>query len=284
MSEPNEYLTSGAGAKVSGTAPLVSIVVVTYNAPEYTRLCLEGVLTRTRTPFELIVVDNASEPPTREYVASVAAEGRIRLIQNEENRLWAAGCNQGLRITDPRSKYLLLLNSDIEVQRDDWLDVMLTLMESDPSVAIVGPQHHKLPYGPIFGFIDGHCLLFRRTLLDELGYLDEVRWPWFGAPAEMTVAAYAKGHRYKVVHPDDEILIHHGGKSHTTTDSKAELEAIQRPRRIFRELMQEYGIAEEVPPEETNPLLKPLRKTLEKRRFYYAESVGHRISQSPSSS
>ena len=71
---------AGWGAKVGEIAPLVSIVVVTYNAPEYTRLCLEGVLTRTRTPFELIVVDNLpSNPFTYEAVMSLRAEDhRVR--------------------------------------------------------------------------------------------------------------------------------------------------------------------------------------------------------------
>src|SRR5438105_24999 len=130
--------------------PLVSIIVVTYNALEFVRLSLEGIQARTRLPYELIVVDNASGPETREYLRE--AKG-IRLIQNEENRLWAAGCNQGMRAADPRSSYLLLMNSDIEVLRDDWLEVLLHVMESDPKVAMAGTQHNKVEFGPIYGYI-----------------------------------------------------------------------------------------------------------------------------------
>ena len=135
-------------------APLVSIVMVTYNALEYVRRSVEGILSRTSVPFELIVVDNASEAPTREYLRSVDG---IRLIENPRNVLWCRGCNTGAAAAHPESRYQLLGISDIEILRDDWIEVMVAVMESETNVAIVGPQlNRRQPYAPVYGWVDGH--------------------------------------------------------------------------------------------------------------------------------
>src|SRR5215831_1783221 len=99
-------------------APLVSIVTVTFNAPDYVRRCLDSIEARTSKPYELIVVDNASDAPTRALLAERAAAGGIRLLQNEDNPLWAKACNQGLALAEPRSRYVLLLNPDCEALAD----------------------------------------------------------------------------------------------------------------------------------------------------------------------
>ena len=103
------------GAVRAGEAPLVSIVTVTWNAPEWASRLYTSLAARTPQAYELIVVDNASDEPMRELNRSEAAAGRLRLVQNEDNRLWAAGCNQGLELVDPQSRYVLLLNPDCEV-------------------------------------------------------------------------------------------------------------------------------------------------------------------------
>jgi GT2 family glycosyltransferase len=253
-----------------GAAPLVSIVVVTYNAADYVRRCLESVRSRTRVPCELIVVDNASERDTREYLESLDG---IHLILNEENRLWCAGCNQGMRASDPRSSYVLLLNSDIEVLREDWLEVMVSLIESDPRIGIVGPHRIPMRYGPLYGHIDGDCFLFRRELLQQVGYFDEERWPWAGANVEFTVAAFARGWIYKMVHPDDRIVVHHGQKSRTP-DLQKRIVRLPKPRRKYRDILLRHGIRPSFAPLERSRLLGPILRHLDRTRFYYAEPFG----------
>src|SRR5205085_11280315 len=55
--------------------PRVSVVVLTYNNLELTKLCVESILRNTRWPnFELIIVDNASHDGTPDYLHEVARE------------------------------------------------------------------------------------------------------------------------------------------------------------------------------------------------------------------
>jgi GT2 family glycosyltransferase len=252
---------------MSDAAPLVSIVVVTYNATEYVRKCLDSVFRHTpKVPYEVVIVDNASEADTQEYLKSLSG---VKLILNEENRLWSAGCNQGMRASDPRSQYLLLLNSDIEILRDDWLELMLSILESDPKAGIVGPHRIRMRYGPVWGHIDGDCFLFRRQLLEEIGYFDEERWPWAGANVEFTVAAFAKGWIYKMVHPDDRIVVHHGQKSRTPSLQKR-IVGMPKPRGKYPEILRRHGLQPRFSPLERVNFLRPLMRLVDRGRFYYS--------------
>lgn len=194
-------------------APLVSIVAVTYEAADYVRRFLDSVERHTREPYELVVVDNASGAPTRAVVAERAAAGTIRLIQNEDNRLWAAGCNQGLAACDPGSRYVLLLNPDCEVLADDWIARLAAVLEDDAKVAVTGIALNWKRIGPVYGCVDGQCFFVRREALDAVGDFDAERYPWNGAPYDWCARAWAKGWTYRRCENDPPFLVHHGHKS-----------------------------------------------------------------------
>lgn len=194
-------------------APLVSIVTVTWNAPEYVARMLDSVAARTREPHEMIVVDNASQPPTRELLAARASAGALRLVQNEENVLWAKGCNQGLALCDPRSRYVLLLNPDCEVLRDDWIARHAAVLAADARVAVTGPWLNWKRIGPTMGCVDGSAFFMRREAFDRIGPLDAERFPWNGSPYDWCARAWAQGWIYRRCPNDPPSLVHHSHKS-----------------------------------------------------------------------
>ena len=67
------------------------------------------------------VVDNGSGVETRDYLRCVDG---IRLIENEENRLWSPACNQGLSVAN--GDYRKLPKRDAIVT-DAWLDQLIAL-------------------------------------------------------------------------------------------------------------------------------------------------------------
>jgi GT2 family glycosyltransferase len=234
----------------------VSIIVVTYNALEYVKLTLQSIRDKTSDPHEVIVVDNASEQDTREYLKSL---DWIRLILNDTNSLYAAANNQGILASDEQSGYILFLNSDVEVLRGDWLSKMIEVIESKPNVGIVGPQHNFRPTGPVFGAIDGFCWMIRRELVDEVGLLDAERFPWNGSPNDFAVRAFCKGWIYKHLDPRLEIVCHFGSRSRSdTTDGK--------PNDPFDydELLRRHGL---VPQPKNDLVERALRKLYAKTRL-----------------
>lgn len=191
-------------------------MVVTYNALEFVQRCLASVKARTRVPYELIVVDNLSEEPVRAWLSEQRDAGVIhKLFLNDENKLWGPGVNQGMAEADPRSPYLLLLNPDTEALLDDWLDQLLALLESDDRIGIVGPEQIYLPTGPVFGGVDGHCLLMRRAVYEATGGIDE-QFPWWGGGMKFNAAAWAAGWRFAIC--EEPVLAHYEGRSNAERD------------------------------------------------------------------
>jgi GT2 family glycosyltransferase len=241
---------------------VVSIIIVTFNACEYVRRCLDSIRARTRAAHEIIVIDNASRAETRDYLRS---ETGIRLTLNDENVLWCAACNQGMKLTDPGAEFFLLLNPDVEALRDDWIDIMLRVMQSADNVGMVGPVHRYSGIGPVWGSLDGHCILLRRKLVEEIGPFDCERFPMSGAPSHYAIRAYRAGWIYKVLHRDDQILVHHGDKSREDADGPAPPKA---PRPDYLTMLKEQGMTPTFPSQLRRSLDRRFPAIKNFRRFY----------------
>lgn len=195
------------------SVPVVSIVTVTWNAPEWAARLYESLPRHTAVPYELLIVDNDSEQETRRLNDAEVAAGRARLIQNDDNRMWAAACNQGLAAIHPESSFVLLLNPDCEVLRDDWLERLIAVLDRDPRVGVTGTALNWKRIGPVFGCVDGSCFFMRREAFDQVGLLDAERYPWNGSPYDWCARAWAKGWTYRRCANDPPFLVHHGHKS-----------------------------------------------------------------------
>lgn len=120
----------------NGRAPDVSVVVVTWNAREFTLQCLESLETATADlSTEVIVVDNASSDGTPEMIHDRFPY--VRLIQNSINQGFAKANNAGLRIS--RGRYIVLMNSDVIVP-SGCIASIYAFMEQDASIGLLGPR------------------------------------------------------------------------------------------------------------------------------------------------
>jgi glycosyltransferase involved in cell wall biosynthesis len=93
----------------SGQAPLVSIIIPTYNAAEFVAQAVQSVLEQAYRHYELIVVDDGSTDDTKG--ALQAFDGQIRYLY-QPNRGPSAARNAGIRIA--RGQYICFLDAD------DW--------------------------------------------------------------------------------------------------------------------------------------------------------------------
>ena len=116
------------------TLSLTSIIILTRNNLEYTKMCLESIRRYTPEPHEIIVVDNGSTDGTIEYLE---AQEDVKLIKNGLNLGFALGNNLGLR--EARGEYIVILNNDTVVT-EGWLTKLINSAQSNPQVGIVGPR------------------------------------------------------------------------------------------------------------------------------------------------
>ena len=65
-------------------APLVSIMIPTYNRPAYFRETLESALSQTYPNIEVIVCDNSTDDRTEDLMQAYRADVRVRYVRNKE--------------------------------------------------------------------------------------------------------------------------------------------------------------------------------------------------------
>jgi GT2 family glycosyltransferase len=121
----------------------LSVIIVSFNTKELLRQCLDSIFKHTRgIDFEVIVVDNASEDGSREYLKTQnlklkTTTQKLKPILNNLNLGFAKANNQGIKLS--RGKYILLLNSDTEL-KENSLKKMVDWMEENQSVGISSCQ------------------------------------------------------------------------------------------------------------------------------------------------
>lgn len=112
----------------------VSVVVVNWNTQDILRECLRSIYERCgEIDLEVIVIDNASTDGSVEMVKKDFPQ--VTLIENSQNRGFAAANNQGIAIS--KGRYVLLLNSDTVVL-DNAIAKTVAFADSRPKAAIVG--------------------------------------------------------------------------------------------------------------------------------------------------
>jgi glycosyltransferase involved in cell wall biosynthesis len=98
-------------------APLVSVIMPTYNRLEYLPLSVQSVFAQTLTDWELIVADDGSGDETRAYLQSLA-DPRVTVIWLPHTGQPSVVTNRALR--EARGEYVAFLDSD-----DLWLPTKL---------------------------------------------------------------------------------------------------------------------------------------------------------------
>src|SRR5262245_53984480 len=126
-------------ASVTGAAAAdaaVDIVVVNWNAGALLRECLAALDRSTiASALRVVVIDNASTDGSAK--ALNAERLSLETLFNEDNRGFAAACNQGAR--RGAARWLLFLNPDVRVERDAVEGAVGYLDNPDNSkVGIVG--------------------------------------------------------------------------------------------------------------------------------------------------
>ncbi|MFO1402565.1 MAG: glycosyltransferase family 2 protein [Steroidobacteraceae bacterium] len=107
------------------------MIVPTYNRAALLREALASVLAQSRTPLEILVVDDGSTDATRAVVD--ACGERVRYL-HQSNAGVAAARNLG--IAAARGEYVALLDSD-DVWLGDHLEVTEAVLEAAPQAALV---------------------------------------------------------------------------------------------------------------------------------------------------
>ena len=185
-------------SKTDEQNPLISIVILNYNAGELLIDCINSILKSNYNNYEIILVDNKSKDNSHKLCKEKFPE--ITLIENSKNLGYCEGNNVGIRTI--KGEFVVVLNPDTIVEQN-WLDELMKAYKKNgdgfyqPKFLATSDHSLLLSTGnmiQIFGFgfsrskgeIDekqfekfekinyasGTCLFTSKKILDKIGFFD----------------------------------------------------------------------------------------------------------------
>jgi len=139
----------------ASSSPQISVVLTTYNRPELLEKTFTGFANQTaaREDFEVIVVDDGSEPPVKEIVEKFS--DRINTVYlYQENGGLAAARNNGIRAVKGR---IVLFSDDDDIPGPELIAEHLRSHQENPDerIAVLGhlDWHKDLEVTPLMHYV-----------------------------------------------------------------------------------------------------------------------------------
>ncbi len=180
--------------------PETSVIIVNYNGRHLLKDCLDSLREQSYKDFEVIVVDNASQDGSVEFIKTDYPE--VAVIECDRNLGYGGGNNRGLSVA--KGEFIVFLNNDTKADRH-WLLHLVKAAKSSDSIGmcaskILNFDNPKIidntgliiyPDGIARGrgrlqedrgqfdekrdvfFPSGCAGLYRKKMLDEVGWFDE---------------------------------------------------------------------------------------------------------------
>ena len=215
--------------------PNVSIVLVTYNQLEYTKLCVESIrYNNLFGTYEIIIVDNQSTDGTREWLLE---QDDIKVILNDKNSGFPTACNQGAEIA-AHGNDIFLLNNDTIVMANSIYNLRMALYEKENigvtgacSNSVSNAQQIEEEYSNIEEYaryaiqnnyysvnrhekrlkLVGFAMMFRRKVWEDVDGLDE-RYG-IGNCEDDDISLKILSHGFLLVFCKDSFIYHFGSQS-----------------------------------------------------------------------
>lgn len=115
--------------------PLISVVLLSHDRPEFLREALVSLLQQSHENLEISVVDNLS-PASEEVARIVGQYPKVKLIRNSLNLGYTGGMNIG--IEQATGDYVLLTEDDIVLEKD-CIQQLVEYMGKHSSADLVAP-------------------------------------------------------------------------------------------------------------------------------------------------
>lgn len=155
--------------------------------------------------YEIILVDNNSTDGSIDFI-SKNFKNNLRLIKLDKNYGFSRGNNIGSRYA--RGEYLVFLNPDTKVEHN-WLDQMIMMMQSNPSVGIAQPKilfFDEKHFDSTGGFIDCYGRVeVRGTGEMDIGQYEKTNEIFYAKGA----ALFIKSNVWKKLHGFDPIFFNY---------------------------------------------------------------------------
>ncbi|MBE9008021.1 glycosyltransferase family 2 protein [Fortiea sp. LEGE XX443] len=125
---------------IESPEPLVSVVIPTYNRPEYLKQAISSAVKQTFQNIEIIVCDNCSDVNPQSIIEAFQ-DSRIRFWRNSQNIGMLANMTNGFLMA--RGKYVASLHDD-DMWEEDFLAKLVPPLEANSDLAVAFCDHYVM--------------------------------------------------------------------------------------------------------------------------------------------
>ena len=210
---------------------MVSVVIVNWNGKKFLAECLDGLRKQTYEDHSIVLVDNASDDGSLEFVNKNYPE--IKIIALPENFGFAVANN--VAIDSIKTENVALLNNDA-IPHPAWLENLLKALEKNPEAGFAAckmllydrpdimdragdiyttagtallsgrgePSENFNKPARVFGACAG-AAMYRKCMLDDIGLFDE---DFFLLYEDVDLSFRAQLRGYKCLYVPDAVVYH----------------------------------------------------------------------------
>jgi len=241
-----------------------AVVVPVFNAYEDVLECVESLLKNTSPDVPVLILDDAStDLRIPKIFGDYSNTGRLFYVRKPENTGFVSTVNLAFALCTPRD--VVVLNSDVIVP-PGWLERLRAAAYFRTNIATATPLTNSgtivsVPYRnrpttlgegkinveeidariranslrlyPVIPTAVGHCVYFKRSVLDLVGCFDEAFSPGYGEEVDFSQRAVLLG--FSHVLADDLFVYHKGSKSFGARGEEARQRIRSDHERLIRE-------------------------------------------------
>ena len=117
----------------------VMAVILNYNSIDDTKKCVAFLKKQNNVSLQICIVDNNSTDGKVEELKAFGEANGCIVICNTKNGGYSAGNNIGLkRAAEENFDYAIIINPDVEVRDEDYVQKALAKLEEDKNVVVLG--------------------------------------------------------------------------------------------------------------------------------------------------
>ncbi len=248
--------------------PKVSILIPNKDSIKLLRDCINSILKLTTYEnYEIVIIENNSEESkTFDYYETIQKIDKVRVITYPEKGFnYSKIINFGVKNSD--AEFVLQLNSDTEIMTSNWLEKFIGFAQRQ-DVGAVGArlyygdksiQHAGIVVGicglaanmltglpdgihAYFGkdcliqnvsAVTGACLFARRSIYEEVGYMDEENFKVAFNDVDFCLKMREKG--YKIIYNPYIELMHYESKTRGYEDTPKKKARFEKESNNFKE-------------------------------------------------
>lgn len=163
----------------SAGTPLCSVIMAAHDAAETIEDAALSIRQQSYSNFELLIVNDASTDATAARIAELAAtDHRVRTFDNTENRGAAMTRNVGLR--EAKGEFITFQDADDRSHAQRLERQLAALLANSTAMVCLCNGHREDAGGNPIAINDRRAyraiiaMMFRRQVIDDLGYFDDL--------------------------------------------------------------------------------------------------------------